>query len=162
MAHRPPHRNLPVSLLTTAGWMRASLQLLPGQSLIDHVQRAEVGGRFLSVVDAEMPRTGDRSPTLSVQRSAVTLIVPDAVEDVEHGATGTGKVHTARFLLEHGYVVGGLRLIGDTRMAGFLAQHDGFFVVHGARLHRNIGSDPVHLPVVLINAARLIGVVETN
>jgi hypothetical protein len=146
-------------MLTSAGWMRASLSLLPGESLLEHVQR-DAGGRFLAVVDAELPRSGDRVAAASLQRSAIAMIIPDDGDDVERG-TPPGTPHGAGFLLDRGTLVGSIRLVGDTRLAGFLALHDGFFVVRGCTLKRGVGADPLPLPVVLLNAACLLGVIDS-
>src|SRR5688572_4517288 len=97
---------IPTRILTTVGWLRASVQLRGTETLLEHVEAIGVGGQFLAVVDAEMPASADRVPFLALQRSAVTLIVPDVPEVLQSDPPTMGELRPARFLLEHGFLNG--------------------------------------------------------
>lgn len=159
MSHQPATRKVPARLLTTAGWMRATIPLLPSESLTEHLEVGQ-GGRFLTVIEAELPGTGDRVNYLAVQRDSVLLVVPDMPGDLERTPVGPLEEHPARFLLEHGFLVGSVRMVKGTRLSTFLAHHAGFFPIHDARHHRSLGADPVHLEGALVNACRLVAVVD--
>jgi hypothetical protein len=160
MAVRPTLRKVPARILATPGWLRASLALGPGETLVQHLERPNESGRFLNILDAELPGSADRVAFLALQRSAVTLIVPDAGEPTERPAGAEDRV--LRCVLEHGSLHGTIALPAGRRVSDLLAHHDGFFPVREVRLHRSVGADPIHLPLVFVNACRLVGVVDAT
>jgi hypothetical protein len=157
MTHQPPTRTVYARVLTTAGWLRAGFTVPVAQPLLDHLEHS---GAFLSTVDAELPGWNEPVPSFALQRRVISLVVPDSPELIEPAPVGPGENHKARFVLEHGYLVGQIRLLKGTRLSSFISHREGFFVVRDARLHRSHDADPVHLPQVVVNGCRLIGVVD--
>jgi hypothetical protein len=161
-AGRPKQRKLEAEILTSAGWVRATLVRPELQSLTDYLQTA---GPFVKLTDATLPGGEQQVEFLALQRAAVHLVAPVAADAVEtEGSGGITSPWRIACIFERGILHGRLDFLVNLRLSDYLRQQTGFIIVRDAAWKPAGAGDAAPSsspwPVVIVNAARVLGVVE--
>jgi len=162
---RPDLRKIPARIHTLAGRISGNLHVLVAHSIVDHLDYA---GNFLTLTDVLLPGHTQPMPFFALQRSAALAVIPDAPEDALAlaGAPADSRPHAVACLLEQGVLNGTLDLPRGIRVSDHLVASAGFLVVRNCTLGTSGGASEAFsvemTPIVLVNAARVIGVAEMS
>ena len=160
--YRPPIREIPSVLFTTAGWIRGTYHVPQLHGFLDFLGKA---GDFLKLTDVTLPHLKKHLAYFGIRRNAVLMIIPDCPEEMLHLPKPLGKVRTLSisFLLESGTVTGDLALEGEIRTSDFLSKENRWIVLRDCVLGTSgasaAGSES-RFPLMLLNVACIIGASE--
>jgi hypothetical protein len=156
-------RLVPVRILTPLGWVPCAFtipRLTTFSDWLDHQ------GPFLRPSSARIPGGDGHVTSFVLQRDAAMLVVPDDPADAVRGEiVGAERVeHEVAFMLEVGVIRGRLETLAHVSLGDWLMHHPGFVLlkevtVSLAGAPRSSGIQ--RHPGVLVNAARVIGVIES-
>jgi hypothetical protein len=154
----------PVSarILTPRGWIRGTFHPPRAVHLSDYLDHA---GQFVSLTDVT-PEGGQHAlEYLSLQRAAMTLIIPEDTVPLETVRTvnQTLRRHHVYVMLAEGSLTATLDVLTQVRVSDFFANRSGFVVLHEVDLRVTPPIEgPGPLPSVLLNTDRTLGVAELN
>ena len=160
---RPKQRAVAAEILLSTRWISGTLLVPELQSLTDYLNTA---GTFVKLVDTSVPGLERPAEFLAVQRASVGLVAPSAPEDLVETEGGAGITSPWRIacFFEQGILYGRLDFLVNLRLSDYLRQQTGFLVVRDgvwAAADSAIDASPTgRWPVVLVNPARVLGIVE--
>ena len=164
---RPKQRAVAAEILLSTRWIAGTLPVPELQSLTDYLNTA---GGFVKLTDAVVPGLDHPTDFLAVQRSAIGLLAPaDQEERIEtEGGAGITSPWRITCLFEHGILHGRLDFLVNLRLSDYLRQQAGFLVVRDGvwvdavgAVSPSVGAPrATQWPVVLVNPARVLGIVE--
>jgi hypothetical protein len=159
--YKPEQREVPLRAVTTAGVVEGTLRVAKSHILLDAVNH---GHEFMSLTDVHVRDAPQRIPFFALRRSETLLLVPtSAAEDPDDVAARRGSLvdHDVMCLLPTGSISGKLSILKDARVSDFLANQRAFFVLRECRAWLSAtGFLDERPPVLLVNAARVVGVTE--
>lgn len=167
---RPKQRTVAAEILVATRWVSGTLPVPELQSLTDYLNTA---GAFVKLTDATVPGLERPTDFFAVQRSAIDLVAPASEDDRIETDGGAGITSPWRIacLFELGILYGRLDFLVNLRLSDYLRQQVGFLVVRdgvwaptvdapGAALPSAGLPRSTRWPVVLVNPARVLGIVE--
>ena len=161
--YKPDQRQVPVQLLTRAGWISGTFHPPAKSALVEFLNRP---GEFLRMTDVSVQGRVGNMPFLAMHRESMMLIVPPATEkDLELGQTGAQlEERSLTCLLETGVLDGRVRVHPGQRVSDFFAKREGFVLVQKARLLlRSSSGEPTPLvkePALIVNTDWVLGVAD--
>lgn len=160
MTAAPQTRQVPVRILTTVGWLTATLVIPRLHSLLDWLEH---GGPFVRLRHVRFPASERVLPAFALQRNAIFLVIPvDPTQALyELPADPLRVEHQFAALTPFGILSGRLTTLRNVRMADWLLHHGGFIVIESCRLHATGAMAPgKNEPLVVVNAEHVIGVTD--
>jgi hypothetical protein len=162
---RPKQRAVAAEILLSTRWIAGTLPVPETQSLTDFLNTS---GAFVKLTDASVPGLERAAEFLALQRSAVSLVAPTVPEERVETEGGAGITSPWRIacVFEQGILYGRLDFLVNLRLSDYLRQQAGFLVVRDGVWASAAGAEGApmpsggHWPVVLVNPARALGVVE--
>lgn len=161
---RPKQRAVAAEILLSTRWISGTLPVPELQSLTDYLNTS---GAFVKLTDATVPGLEGAPEFLALQRSAISLVAPTALEERVETEGGAGITSPWRIacLFDQGILYGRLDFLVNLRLSDYLRQQAGFLVVRdGVWAAAGSGAAPHpsanRWPVVLVNPARALGIVE--
>lgn len=165
-SRRPKQRAVTAEILLATRWISGTLPVPEMQSLTDYLNNA---GAFVKLTDASVPGFDGAAEFLALQRSAISLIAPSTLEErVEtEGGAGITSPWQIACMFEQGILYGRLDFLINLRLSDYLRQQAGFLVVRdgtwaGTGSDGRPGPAMAQWPVVLVNPARALGIVERD
>jgi hypothetical protein len=152
----------PVSarILTPRGWIRGTFHPPKAVHLPDYLDHA---GQFVNLTDVSTEAGEHALEYLSVQRDAMSLIVPQDTVSLEPvlAANQARRRHRVYVLLAEGSLTASLDVLAQVRVSDFFAHRRGFVLLHDVALRVTPAIEgPGPFPSVLLHTARTLGVSE--
>jgi len=157
-------RLVPVRVLTPLGWVPCGFTVPRQTSFSDWLDHQ---GPFLRPSSARIPGGAGHVSSFVMLRSAAMLVVPDEPADAVRGEiVGAEQLeHEIALMLEVGVIRGRLETLAHVALGDWLMHHPGYVLLKEATvslvgaprasaIQRHAG--------VLVNAARVIGVIEST
>ena len=154
--YKPPQDTVVSRIRTSAGEIRATFHIPRGHAFADHLARFT----FWNLTNVSLPGMKEPAPFFSLRSAAALIVIPEAREATLNlpPQQGIAERHRIACLLQRfGTVTGAIELRPDARVSDYLMHHSGFFCLRDARL-----GEEETFPVVLVNAAALVGVSEPS
>ncbi len=155
-------RRVEAEVLLPAGWLDGTFVVPETQSLQDFLDHS---GAFLKLTDVRVPGHDELVPFFAVQRGAVELIAPKAVDDRVETTGSAG--HTAPWsiscLFHRGAVHGSLDFLMNLRLSDYLRQQTGFLLLRDAAwapVDTGRGDVPRRWPITFVNVPQVNGISE--
>ena len=155
----PALRRVAVQILIPGGWVRGVLAVPSAQSLTDFLNSA---GTFLKLADAVLPDGTGPVGFFALHRDAVRFVAPDATADPVETEGGGGITSPWRIscLVDQGVLEGRLDFLVNLRLSDYLRQQAGYLVVRDGVWSG--APQPRQWPVVVVNPAQVLGIVESD
>lgn len=155
-------RLVPMSFLTTAGWVAGTLHVPVSNRLVDFLDHSR---EFVPLTDARLEARSAELAFFGLRRHAIVAAIPPPAETLASAqATQRTGEHDVWCLLRWGSAQGRLEVPVGTRVSDYLAKHTGWLVLRSARLHLR---DPWSLqpidreePTVLLGPEHVVGATE--
>jgi len=153
-SYKPPQSTVVAQVRTAADDLRASFHIPKDHGFADHLGKFA----FWNLTNVTVQWAPEPLPFFSLRAAAALIVIPEGDEaDLRLApAHGPTDKHRIACLLESGAVTGDIELPPGARVSDYLAHHAGFFLLRNARLDSQAGK----APLVLVNAAALVGVSE--
>lgn len=156
-------RQVPVQVLTTVGWLEATLVVPRIHSLFDWFEHA---GPFVRFTGARFVGSAKVLPAMTLQRGAVILVVPrDPAQALLEEPQGRLRAeHQVACLTQLGVLQGRLVTLTGVRVSDWLLHHSGFIALHDLRIQERGAKapSPAKLALAFVNATHVIGVTDDD
>lgn len=167
-AYRPNLRDIPCELLTSYGWIGATMPVPHAHGLVDFLSNSP---SFLKLTQVRLPDRLNPAAFFALQRSATVLVIPGVDKGISTEHMVAPSTTPVMFLLPGGVLDGHLAFSAHLRLSDFLRTHTGFIAVRDADWtpHSTVdvptdASNPPRrgLRYVLVNASLVVGVEEID
>jgi hypothetical protein len=148
------YRNLSVQVLSSMGWLSATVHLPSQQSLVGFLDQ---GGRLLCLTGVTVPDRRQPLDFLALRKRHVILVAPTTESELGNESDASVDHHVT-CLLESGQVTGLLRGPSRTRLSDYLREHKGFLLLREAELLNDGTSRKISW--VAVNDQALLAITE--
>ena len=160
--YRPPVREIPSVLFTTAGWIRGTYHVPQLHGFMDFLGKA---GDFLKLTDVNLPHLKKHLRFFGLRRNAAMMIIPDCAEEMLHLPKPLARTRNipVSFLLESGSITGSLALEGEIRTSDFLTKENRWIILRECVLGTSSSggaAQETRFPLLLLNSTCVIGASE--
>lgn len=158
----PPQREIDSTVFTTAGWMRGKFVVPNTRRFVEFANHPD---DFFKLRDVQLPSVGGRADFFALQRDSVVFIVPNERQERSEIRTLSGdrSERDVSCAIESGLVSGILYVPTGLRVSDYLIQRRRFFELYDCEYVVRGGEHfqrSENVPLVLVNANRIIGVSE--
>lgn len=152
----PEQRAVPARILTPRGWIQGTFHPPKTAHILDYLNRA---GPYVNITEVTSGPSEHVLPYLSIQRAAISLVLPD--EPVPLVAGAMTNRHRVYCLLAEGSVMATLDVRTQVRVSDYFMNRTGFVPLRDVQLRVLPELPGGELPdAVLLNAERTLGVAE--
>ncbi len=165
MSYRPVQRDIPVELLTEAGWIVGKLRIPAARRLVDFLNQ---GKQMLNLTDVYVPERDVRLPFFAVRACACLAVLPETVEPAEAGPSDVIQTaeHRVVMMLGPSSVQGRIRVAAGLRLSDWFIRQHGFIAVQDAvfKLRTHLAQEGVvtEFHEMLVQADKVVGITELD